>query len=58
MSDRPRAAWMFEDWPQKSARRDLQQLSMAILRIRVVAVDNPVRSLVRWLDTRLGAGRT
>jgi hypothetical protein len=44
---------MFAHWPEKSLDRDLQRLSMAMLRLRVVAMDKPVRRVVRWLDAKL-----
>ena len=53
-----RAAWMFRDWPEKSFDRDRQRLSMAVLRLRVIALDRPAKRLVRWVDRRLAADRS
>jgi hypothetical protein len=44
---------MFEDWPERSFGRDRQRLNMAVLRLRVVALDKTFGPVVRWLVAKL-----
>jgi hypothetical protein len=44
---------MFRDWPEDSLMGAGQRLGLAVLRLRVVAVDKPLRPVLRWLIAKL-----
>lgn len=47
------AEWMFETWPPGTFGADRQRLSMAWLRLYVVAIHRPLTPIVRWLARRI-----